>query len=195
MSKRIGLGLGKIEITETYCWCDYQIALFWILKTEKVHKPFIENRVSEIRKIVPPQLWKYCPTDQNPADIASRGMKASILKESERWWEGPEFLKQFPEVWPSHQNFDNDVKDDSRPPDTVSGEFESSEFEEISALKVDTQTNCDIHALLDVSRHSNIQKLLRIIGFALRFVNNLRAKVAGKELMTGELITDETKDH
>ena len=78
-------------------------------------------------------------------------------------YEGKSELKQFPEFWPSHQNFDNDVKDDSRPPDTVSGEFESSEFEEISALKVDTQTNCDIHALLDVSRHSNIQKLLRII--------------------------------
>ena len=183
---------GKIEITQTYSWCDSQITLFWILKTGKVHKPFIENRVNEIRKIVPPQQWKYCPTDQNPADIASRGQKASILKESKRWWEGPEFLKQSSEFWPSHKNFDNDVNDDSHMPDTASGEFESSEFEEISVLKVDAQNNCHIHALLDVSGYSNIQKLLRIIGFVLRFVNNLRAKLAGEELMKGELITDET---
>ena len=107
-------------------------------------------------------------------------------------YDGKNELKQFPEFWPSHKNFDNDVKEDSRLPDKDSGKFESSDVDEGSVLKVDTQSNCDIHALLDVSRHSNIQKLLRIIGFVLRFVNNLRAKIAGKELMKGELITDET---
>ena len=107
-------------------------------------------------------------------------------------YDGKNELKQFPEFWPSHKNFNNDVKDESRLPDTVSGEFESSDFDEVSVLKVDTQSNCDIHVLLDVSRHSNIQKLLRIIGFVLRFVNNLRAKIAGKELMKGESITNET---
>ena len=31
-----------IEIRDIICWSDSQIALFWILRTEKIHKTFIQ---------------------------------------------------------------------------------------------------------------------------------------------------------
>ncbi|KAL9969544.1 hypothetical protein ACROYT_G021769 [Oculina patagonica] len=71
---------------------EREIALWWITKIEKEFKPFVQNRVVEIRKLISPDLWKYVPTDQNPADVASRGCKASRLKDDKTWWEGPDFL-------------------------------------------------------------------------------------------------------
>ena len=38
-----------IEIEATYCWSDSQVVLFWIHGDSKVHKQFVQNRVSKIR--------------------------------------------------------------------------------------------------------------------------------------------------
>ena len=61
----------------------------------------MQNRVLEIRKLDTPDVWKYVPTDQNPADIASRGCKASKLKDDKTWWEGPDFLRRMSDCWPT----------------------------------------------------------------------------------------------
>ena len=37
---------------------------------------------------------------ENPADIASRGIKATALKESSLWLYGPEFLSKESACWP-----------------------------------------------------------------------------------------------
>ena len=41
-----------------YLWSDSQIVLFWIDSKKKL-KPFVNNRVSEIRSVSTP--WRYCP--------------------------------------------------------------------------------------------------------------------------------------
>ena len=46
-----------------------------------------------------------CSSGQNPADVASRGCKASKLKAEQNWWEGPAFLKKEEEFWPEKKNF------------------------------------------------------------------------------------------
>ena len=56
------------------CYTDSQVALFWIQGTAKEWKPFINNRVREIRQRVPPALWTHCPGATNPADLPSRGL-------------------------------------------------------------------------------------------------------------------------
>ena len=40
------------------------------------------------------------PTTENPADLGSREMKATVLKESSLWLPGPEFLSKDSEYWP-----------------------------------------------------------------------------------------------
>ena len=40
------------------------------------------------------------PSDSNQADILSRGMRIKELKNSQLWWQGPEFLRGGKEQWP-----------------------------------------------------------------------------------------------
>ena len=74
------------------CWLDSSIALHWIKNNQNEHKQFIENRRQEIRKLVEPASFNYCPTGENPADLTSRGPPLSKLKQNSLWLHGPKFL-------------------------------------------------------------------------------------------------------
>ena len=54
------------------CYTDSQVALYWIKGVEKEWKPFVQNRVTEIRQLAPPTCWAHCPGQSNPADLPSR---------------------------------------------------------------------------------------------------------------------------
>ena len=76
---------------EPVYWVDSMTVLCWI-KNVKPWNQYVMNRVQEIREHTAPELWKFCPGNQNPADNPSRGMTASELVTEKRWWKGPEFL-------------------------------------------------------------------------------------------------------
>ena len=84
----------SLKINSCVCWLYSEIALWWITKTQTEFKHFLQNRIVEIRKLVTPDEWKYVPSDNNPAAIASRGCRASKLKDDKKWREGPDFLKR-----------------------------------------------------------------------------------------------------
>ena len=60
----------------------------------------MENRVKDIRELAPPDRWFYCSTDDNPADIPTRGLEFSKLRESSKWWFGPFWLRLPEASWP-----------------------------------------------------------------------------------------------
>ena len=45
--------------------------------------------------------WRHIPTELNPADLISRGARATELVNKSEWFEGPAFLKLPPEKWPN----------------------------------------------------------------------------------------------
>ena len=59
-----------VRVDDVVSWTDSMISLWWIINTDTKHKQFVGNRVSEIRRNAPPEQWRYCPTSENPADIA-----------------------------------------------------------------------------------------------------------------------------
>lgn len=67
-------------------WSDSQIVLHW-LHSQKRLKQFVSNRVKEIN--IP---WHYCPTDDNPADLLTRGLTTVQLNLSQLWQHGPQWL-------------------------------------------------------------------------------------------------------
>ncbi len=52
---------------------------------------YFRNRVQHIRRSSNPDQWRYVPTDQNPADHATRFVPAAYLQNT-NWLSGPKFL-------------------------------------------------------------------------------------------------------
>ena len=48
-------------------------------------KQFVSHRVNEIVKLNEKENWGHCSSEQNPADIGSRGSLAVELKDNEMW--------------------------------------------------------------------------------------------------------------
>ena len=82
----------EMEISEVVCWSDSEVAWHWIKRECRSWKQFVQNRVDEIRSLVPVEAWRHCPGEENPADIPSRGMSPSRLAKTQRWLGGPEWL-------------------------------------------------------------------------------------------------------
>ena len=92
--------LNKVNINKVYFWSDSFTTLFWIKGVNKQWKLFVENPVKDIRELAPPDRWFYCSTDDNPADIPTRGLEFSKLRESSKWWFGPFWLRLPEASWP-----------------------------------------------------------------------------------------------
>ena len=100
LSTRIAKVL-ELQTSQLMFWSDSQNVLWWIRGHSRNFKPFVANRVGEIQTSTNPAQWRHLPTTLNPADILSRGMKTADLLECDRWWTGPDFLKQSEAAWPS----------------------------------------------------------------------------------------------
>ena len=81
----------KLENTKITVWTDSQCVLSWI-KTKKPLSVFVRNRLTEITSEKNVEFW-FIHTKENPADLPSRGLSSSDLKENSLWWKGPQWLK------------------------------------------------------------------------------------------------------
>ena len=82
-------------------WSDSSTTLQYITNEKKRFKPFVANRVNEIREASTPQQWRHVPTSLNLADNASRGLDLHALKSNCRWLSGPRFLLAPEDQWPT----------------------------------------------------------------------------------------------
>ena len=81
-----------MKVSCVTCYTDSQIVWHWIRGEDKSWKPFVQNRVKEIRQRTAVQCWKHCAGAGNPADILSRGIAIMELISSMMWWNGPEWI-------------------------------------------------------------------------------------------------------
>ena len=63
--------LEGFNVSQQHCWLDSSVALHWIGGNGS-YKQFVSNRVSKIRQHTDVK-WRYVNTEENPADLASRG--------------------------------------------------------------------------------------------------------------------------
>ena len=54
-----------------------------------------------------PAQWQHVPTEQNLADLGSRGTGPVKLAESPLWWDGPEWLSKSKSEWLKMQPVDH----------------------------------------------------------------------------------------
>ena len=75
----------RIELREPRCFTDSQVTYYWIRGVEKDWKPFVQNRVNEIHKLLLANCWVHVSGKENPADIPSWGMTPLELSDVEEW--------------------------------------------------------------------------------------------------------------
>ena len=56
-------------------------------------KPFVQNRVNELRELLSPDCWIQVSGKENPADISSRGLMPLELSLNPMWMNGPAWFK------------------------------------------------------------------------------------------------------
>ena len=97
----------NVSIDHVHAWSDSTIVLAWLDGSPKRYKTFIGNRIPSITDLVPPNAWKHVPTDENPADCASRGLSPAELQQYTMWWKGPPWLSVDPVQIPSQPSLSN----------------------------------------------------------------------------------------
>ncbi|XP_061767066.1 uncharacterized protein LOC133559368 [Nerophis ophidion] len=83
----------EIEALHEYYWTDSKVVLGYVNNDAKRFHTFVANRIQRIKSSTNPAQWHHVNSEDNPADIASRGASAAQLKDS-CWLKGPDFLWQ-----------------------------------------------------------------------------------------------------
>ena len=81
----------QVKIDGCKYWLDSKTTLSSI-NNQTEWRQFVQHRVNEILKITKKEEWGNCVGVCNPADLGSRGVSASVLRDSRLWWEGPHWL-------------------------------------------------------------------------------------------------------
>ncbi|XP_055904404.1 uncharacterized protein LOC129940170 [Eupeodes corollae] len=142
---------------EVYFWTDSEVVLHWIGTHTSKLQTFVGNRVAEIQEITDIESWRHVPTQDNPADVISRGCTVQELKES-NWFSGPKFILKYEEWPPIFNNHSVSKKANLEMHKTV--------------LLVRNQE--ENHILKALERYSTYTKMVRIVGYMLRFVKVCR---------------------
>lgn len=146
----------KVPIRRIVLYSDSQIVLSWMKKSPGQLQIFVRNRIVEINQTTADFTWEYVRSEDNPADIVSRGLFPLALSGNQLWWKGCRDLLQS-----DHQ------------PAT----FEDIPDEELPEMRTVAVVNLATIEILPVfSTYSSFRKLQRVVAYVLRFIRNCRSK-------------------
>ncbi|KRX68941.1 hypothetical protein T09_10368 [Trichinella sp. T9] len=67
------------------CWTGSEVALAWVRSVANLWKPFVQNSVEEIQRLVGPASWRHCQGKDDPADWLSQGAAMTKLAAGKQW--------------------------------------------------------------------------------------------------------------
>ncbi|XP_039292957.1 uncharacterized protein LOC120353413 isoform X3 [Nilaparvata lugens] len=159
-----------LTISGVFLWSDSQIVCKWLQSPPDRKSIFVSLRVGEIQESTSQYVWNYVKSSHNPADLISRGMIPSELANNKLWWHGPPWLADPTDSW---RSFSSHVA--ILAPNTV---------------LVNTAVVSPLSIISE--RVSNSFKIIRVTAYVLRFLHNIRQKVADRR--TDALSVDEIED-
>lgn len=151
------LGAINIPIDQVYAWTDSSIVIAWLSGHPSDWSSYVGVRVSEIHKRIKAHQWRHVPTNDNPADLGTRGVAPNDLKNNSLWWQGPDWLKENEEKWPN----------------LIS--IEPTNIERKTKQSLLTITSPVEHNEL-LNRFSSLDKLVRTTALILRFLKKCKSK-------------------
>ncbi|GFT95505.1 DUF5641 domain-containing protein [Nephila pilipes] len=161
----------KLPYIKTYFWTDSFTVLTWITRREQ-WSVFDTNRISEIRKLTTLEDWLHISTDQNPADILSRGCGPKQLQKC-KWWQGPACLQNPKEQWPKS---------------AVNIDEKEVEIEKRKSVISANNTELESISLQLARRISRFSKMIRVMAWVLRFQPKAKDFRKYTELTNEELL-------
>ncbi|UYV70708.1 hypothetical protein LAZ67_8000337 [Cordylochernes scorpioides] len=144
----------SLNINKVTLWSDSTIVLSWLASEQNRWKPYVSNRVKDIQELLPCR-WMHVKGEDNPADLASRGISLDQLLDLELWWHGPPWLKTTSQPY-----------NDATP---VINEKCLSEQRIKTNLFVKKNISYPF-----ITRYSSLNKFKRITGWIFRFFYNCR---------------------
>ena len=164
----------SLQETPLYLWSDSQIVLHWIQQKKKL-TPFVSNRVAEIQRLASTAIWGYCPTEDNPADLLTRGITAKSLQSSTLWKNGPPWICMQVE-WPMWM------------PSLTTPLLTATAIAEDSIPSKPAACQVGLHHIINPANYSKLMKLVAVTAYVTRFIANLKQP---KNKQCGHLTCDE----
>ena len=156
---------GRVDISDTLCWSDSEIALCWIKGKEKDWKPWVENRAVKVRKVVDRDKWFHVKSEENPSDFPTRPFETY----SEMWEKGPSFLLN------SSLNSEPFEFHNQAVLVEVMKEKRKSDLETLTlATVVENKSNNSLFNVVDITRFGSLKKFISVVGYVFRFINLIR---------------------
>ncbi|XP_066934625.1 uncharacterized protein [Clytia hemisphaerica] len=193
--------LKSVDLQRIHCWTDSEVARSWIKGKEKAWKGWVENRVVKIRQVVDRGGWSHVAGDENPADIPTRKLSGFDGLLQDRWFKGPSFL--------SSSDFQSNLSTSDSFDDIITNLSSCELYDDIMKESIDlTETDnnvtttltmtkipaTNLQAIIEYERFGSLEKLISILSYVRRFIENLRKKKKGKPLSLDTLLTEERKD-
>lgn len=139
-------------------WTDSTIVLGWLNSQNIRLKAYVSNRVTQILDLSEATQWNHVKSEENPADICSRGLRPRQMQETVLWWNGPGWLSADNETWKNS---------------SVQPQYED-ELPEQRPIQLVLST---IDASRDLlNRYSDWRRLARAVAWLRRFVEYLRLR-------------------
>jgi len=170
----------RVDITEVTMWCANQPVLFWIDELEPNKCKVIRNRVNKIQSFTRQYqaAWRYVPTDQNPADLLTRGIDLEQFSSSKLWKFGPDWLSNS-SAWPKWS-----ISQIKRPQVLVLPSPSLNESD------VSPSKKPDVSAIIEPSRH-RWSSLLRVTAVTQRVCKNFELKWKKQPTIEGPITASE----
>ena len=159
-----------LSLEPPVCYLDSKVAYYWISGQDRSWKPFVQNRVVEIRKRVPAARWRHCSGELNPANTPSRGQNMSEFRNNTLCLSGPkishEGLKS-EELMEMPQECLSEMRKETTKPQTFSDRQRavSNLLEppsEHTLIETSESEGVGIEQLIHLDKHSDLECLLRI---------------------------------
>lgn len=165
------------SLQAVHFFSDSEIALAYLKIPVHKLKVYTANRVSNTLDLKNHAdcFWHHCSSDENPADLACRGLEPSLLIGNELWFQGPLLLREnFPP--PS----DSESSTINVPTDSLNEVKKSVTLSATTAAHMPSSEKdpCPIIALTE--RLSTYTAVQRTMAFVLRFINNCKNKLGKK---------------
>ena len=155
-----------ISIDHARFWSDSMNVLYWIRGKGKQYLPFVANRIGVIQSQSNPEQWQYVETEENPADLCSRGLSASRLKDNSLWWRGPDFLTKHESEWSKAK-----IKEGSEVKTEAKRKLTLTSSLNFALPHMPQNRKWRLHP----SNWSSWLRLTRVCAWVLRFVQNCRS--------------------